>query len=884
VLLIEDSEADAKLVSRLLRRAPVRRFAVTAVDRLQSAIEGLRAHDYDVVLLDLGSADGKGAATLNAVLSECTGIPVVILTATGNEEAALEALENGAQDYLVKGTSDDRSLAKSILCSIKCKRMETDQRHTREKLRESEERFLNIFNNAAIGMVEYDGSHRFIMVNDYACGILGYRREALIGKDVLDIIAPENRELTIKTFEAIHSGRLDTFNYEKRYIRGDGTRLWASITLSAIRDKVGRHMLTVGTIEDISGKKKTEKELRESEEKFSKMFQAMPVGVSLVYAENGAAFDVNDAWLKMTGFSSKEEVIGKTPQELGHIPQSNVQKHIENELGKKGTVRNEEIGFQTRSGEKRTVSLNMDLIELHGVKFLLSTHFDITEHKALELEVLNQRRFLETVLNNLQVAVSVKKGRDLELTYCNPAYQAIYPGRKIIGEKLRALNPDVVNTGAEEMHLKVLDTGEPIRLQRYKAPVPGKPDAVWEGQYVRIEPISKGDEPLVLTFAWDVTEQVKAEAALRESEERFRIMADGAPMIIWVTDQKGGVQFVNRTCVEFFGVTLDQVEGGKWQPLVHPDDADFYVGGFLKAVRERKPFRAEGRVRRADGEWRWVMSYGEPRYSASGEFLGHVGLSPDITDRKRAEEALKKSEYRLEILNESLENLVVQRTEQVRSLSAALTSAEQRERKRFSNILHDTLQQKLLGARILLNEHLSDHQSAGAGQDHEDLDEGIALLNKAIQTARVLALELNPPVLKTEGLDASLRWLSSHMKKNYGLDVALELRGHVDRIKGEVQILITQMIHELLENVTRHSGVSNASVEVSCGSGRITLIVEDKGKGFDYESLMKMPGNESRFGLLGIKGKLDLFGGRLAVESRIGQGTKCSIFYPYSNC
>ena len=148
----------------------------------------------------------------------------------------------------------------------------------------------------------------------------------------------------------------------------------------------------------------------------------------------------------------------------------------------------------------------------------------------------------------------------------------------------------------------------------------------------------------MISVVRDVTERKRTEAALRESEERFRTIADGCPTIIWVTGTDGGLRFANHAYRTFFGVTYEQVQGGQWQPLVHPDDAPEYVGAFLRALRERAPFRAEARVRRADGEWRWIESYGEPRWSPSGEFSGYGGISPDITERKQAAEALRESE------------------------------------------------------------------------------------------------------------------------------------------------------------------------------------------------------------------------------------------------
>jgi len=139
----------------------------------------------------------------------------------------------------------------------------------------------------------------------------------------------------------------------------------------------------------------------------------------------------------------------------------------------------------------------------------------------------------------------------------------------------------------------------------------------------------------------DITERRRTEDALRESEERFRIMADGCPTLMWVTNAQGGGQFINRAYREFCGTSAEQAEGNRWQSWIHPDDAPEYVRAFEHAVREHTPFRGEVRVRRADGEWRWIASYAAPRFSPGGEFLGHVGLSPDITERKQAELALQ---------------------------------------------------------------------------------------------------------------------------------------------------------------------------------------------------------------------------------------------------
>lgn len=145
----------------------------------------------------------------------------------------------------------------------------------------------------------------------------------------------------------------------------------------------------------------------------------------------------------------------------------------------------------------------------------------------------------------------------------------------------------------------------------------------------------------------DITDRKRVEDALRESEDRFRSFTDSLPLIVWVHDATGAQEFVNRTFCEFFGVGPEEMQDDRWRALMHPDDAGSYSQAFMECVRDRRPFHAEVRVRRYDGAWRWIESWGRPRFSPSGAFLGFVGTSADITERKDAEETARRSEAAL---------------------------------------------------------------------------------------------------------------------------------------------------------------------------------------------------------------------------------------------
>ncbi|MEW6750532.1 MAG: PAS domain S-box protein [Candidatus Latescibacterota bacterium] len=362
----------------------------------------------------------------------------------------------------------------------------------------------------------------------------------------------------------------------------------------------------------------------------------------------------------------------------------------------------------------------------------------------------------------------------------------------------------------------------------------------------------------------------RAEAALRESEERFRAMADGTPLVIWVTDAEGRMTFVNRAYCEFYGTTEEAVRSGSWQATVHPDDAPAYTGHLMACLHERRPFHARGRVGRHDGQWRWVESCGQPRFSSAGEFLGLAGSSPDITERMEGEEALRR-------LNSELEQRVSERTaelqeraEQLARLASQLTLTEQRERRRLARVLHDHLQQLLVGATFGL-EVLSRRLEP---QEQETLERVRGLLAESIEASRSLTVQLSPPILHEGGLPAGLEWLARWMAQKHGLDVELELDPGADPSREDIRAFLFEAARELLLNAVKHAGVTRARVSLrALPDHRVEVVVSDEGRGFDTESVEARRQTGGGFGLLSIRERLALLGGVLEIDSALGRGT-----------
>ena len=167
----------------------------------------------------------------------------------------------------------------------------------------------------------------------------------------------------------------------------------------------------------------------------------------------------------------------------------------------------------------------------------------------------------------------------------------------------------------------------------------------------------------------DIHERKLAEESLRASEQYFRELADRAPVMIWMTDADGMVTFVNRGWLEFTGTALAEEIGDSWALGVHPDDAERVVDGFYEVLAGREMWECEYRLRRADGEYRWVFERGAPRYY-EGEFAGYIGSSTDIHERRTMEERLRSIYEREHRIAETLQrSLLPERLPQIAGLS-----------------------------------------------------------------------------------------------------------------------------------------------------------------------------------------------------------------------
>lgn len=374
------------------------------------------------------------------------------------------------------------------------------------------------------------------------------------------------------------------------------------------------------------------------------------------------------------------------------------------------------------------------------------------------------------------------------------------------------------------------------------------------------------------------------------SEEPYRRLFESSREGIILVDMSGYITAANPALQRMLGHSLDELRSitylqltpKKWHAMQERIIKDQVLKRGYSDEYEKEYIRKDGRVVPISKRV-WLLK------DDQGKPIGMWGLIRDITEQKKAEEALRESEHReraraeeLRILNQELESRVAQRTAeatqraaQLQALAAELTSAEERERRRLAQILHDHLQQFLVGARMraaIVSRRTSDPTVL---REVALLDD---LLHQAIQESRSLTAQLSPPILYDAGLGPALEWLGRWIEEKYDIKVAVEVGSHTEPGRPEVRTLLFQAARELLLNVVKHSGASRARVRLDGSeSGVIELTVKDQGRGFVPDRATPSAGG---FGLFSIRQRLDLLGGSVSIDSRPGKGTSVTLLVP----
>jgi two-component system, chemotaxis family, CheB/CheR fusion protein len=362
----------------------------------------------------------------------------------------------------------------------------------------------------------------------------------------------------------------------------------------------------------------------------------------------------------------------------------------------------------------------------------------------------------------------------------------------------------------------------------------------------------------------DNSKRKASEDALRDSEERFRAVADLVPDLLWRADSAGERTWGNSRWMEYTGQSPEEAMGDGWADTIHAEDRDDAIARYRDSIATLNPLWQEYRIRNAGGEYRWFLTEAVPVIDGDDSTRWY-GSSNDINDQRSA--------------RDTLEERVAERTRAVRELSRRLTMAEQEERRRISQILHDDLQQLLYGIDMRMGIVQRKTPEAAPGLP-EDILQVRSWISQAITTTRQLTVDLSPPILANEGLVDAMEWLQRQMHDLHGIEVLLEPVGEINVADEDVRVLLFQIVRELLFNVKKHAAVDHATVRLECLDGLNVITVIDEGRGFDMQRLSSLPKEARGFGLFSIEERMRLLGGHVTIVSQPGTGTTVSVHLP----
>jgi PAS domain S-box-containing protein len=340
----------------------------------------------------------------------------------------------------------------------------------------------------------------------------------------------------------------------------------------------------------------------------------------------------------------------------------------------------------------------------------------------------------------------------------------------------------------------------------------------------------------------------RAEIQLRESEGRFRLVANTAPVMIWTAGTDRKCSYVNKTWLDFTGRTLEAELGDGWLERVHPDDSNRCLQTYTEAFKQRESFELQYRLRRKDGEYRWVLADGVPRFNPDGAFAGYIGSCIDITERKLAEESLA-------------------------TIGRRLIEAHEAERTWIGRELHDDINQRLALLAIALDRWSHD---ASTNEVTELVRHTRARITEIAQDVQALSHRLHSSKLDYLGLATAAKSFCRELSEKTKVEIGFEYAGIPHTLSKEVSLCLFRVLQEALLNAVKHSGARSFTVDLQGTEESIELTVADFGAGFQEQEACTRHG----LGLISMRERLQLVHGELTVKTQPGAGTRIRARVP----
>ncbi len=447
------------------------------------------------------------------------------------------------------------------------------------------------------------------------------------------------------------------------------------------------------------------------------------------------------------------------------------------------------------------------------------------------------------------------------IVYVNPEFVRLLGARHaqdLIGRLIWDHIHPSCHEGVRQRRQQVLEKGE-------AAPISEEVFIRKDGSLLDVEvngsPCLHRGSPAILVMVRDLSEFKHAQAALRESEAKFRTLVEQMPAITYVTAlDNAKTVYVSPQIREILGYEpADWLEDPHSFPrAIHPDDRDRVLADMRRSQEQGTPFEAEYRLLRSDGEAIWVRDKATTVVDAQGHAQYVQGLALDITKHKQAEEVLQNYSERLRILSQQI------------------LYAQENERRAIARELHDEIGQTLTAIQISLHRAL---QAKNTRLALAPLENAITAVDQVLQQVRTLSLNLRPSILDDLGLAAALEWYLERLGAHAKQPIEVIAEPLEPRPTAEIEIVLFRVAQEAITNIVRHAQAKRAKVLLRQRENTLELVIEDDGLGFNVAQTLS---RYQSLGLAGMQDRMLMLGGALNIDSKPGQGTVIRAVVPLS--
>ncbi len=731
----------------------------------------------------------------------------------------------------------------------------TDRKLRQEELRKSEERLHLAVEAGRMFACDWDATTDVFEHSPEGSKILGVdHATALTGHQMLGLVHPEDREQFTAAAAEI-SPEKPELRISHRIVRSDGTVIWVEWNSRGHFDERGKLVRIVGMVADITARKRAEDAIRETEKRYRRIVETANEGVWLLDSNLNTSY-VNRQMAEMLGYEPAE-MVGRSVYD-SYFPTDVERKKRLIERRQQGVRERFEERLRRRDGSELWVQMAAipvfkDNGEFDGALAMVS---EITERKRAEESLRKSEEKFSKAFRQSPMALTITSANDHRYIDVNKSFERFAGWRRedLIGRTPFEIGLWVDPQDRDEL-IAYVQNEDSLRLFEGRFRMR---DGTIRTGLVGAEMIELDGEECELAVGMDITEQKLAAEALRESENKLRLLLDSTAEAIYGIDLEHRCTFCNPACLRILGYErIDQVLGKNMHDLLHHSRADETLFPVEECRVHRVTQTGEGVHAEDEVFWRangtsFPVEYSSYPQRRGQQVVGAVVAFLDITERKLADAALA-------------------------NVSCKLIEAQEQERSRIARELHDDISQRLALLTIEL-ERLRETSPDLPPEARSRLGE---LKNRSAEIAsdvQSLSHELHSSKLEYLGMAPAMRALCHELSRQNKIEIVFCHDDVPSTVPKDIALCLFRVLQEALQNAVKHSGVRRIDVELRYASDAINLSVRDSGSGFDRDDALKTRG----LGLISMTERMKLVGGRISIDSEPQRGTAIRASVPLS--